>query len=168
MKKELLIELIPATCFYSNVRSMVSEEVWDKIRYKSYELANYKCEICGDVGRNQGHFHNIECHEIWEYDTTTYTQRLLGLISLCPKCHQVKHFGRSRILGKEELCVEHIKKVNGWTNKKLQKHIDESFELFVNRSKHEWLLDITVLTKDPYNVKIKLGKRKFKKPKWQK
>ena len=64
-KPKLLIELIPKTCHYSNVRTTVSKQEWDKIRFISYAVADNKCEICGDVGTNQGYKHNVECHEIW-------------------------------------------------------------------------------------------------------
>lgn len=83
-KPKLLIELIPKTCHYSNVRTTVSKQEWDKIRFISYAAADNKCEICGDVGTNQGYKHNVECHEIWEYDDENHIQRLIGLISLCP------------------------------------------------------------------------------------
>jgi len=81
---KLTIELVPSTAWYSNVRSNVSKEVWDIIRKKSYAKANYKCEVCGDVGTNQGVGHKVECHEIWHYDDDSHTQTLTGLISLCP------------------------------------------------------------------------------------
>lgn len=83
-KIKLSIELIPKTCHFSNVRTSIKKEEWDKIRFLSYENAKHKCEICGNNGLKQGFKHRIECHEIWHYDDTTKTQKLIGLISLCP------------------------------------------------------------------------------------
>ena len=72
----LTIELIPKTCWFSSVRTTVKKKEWDKIRFISYEVANNKCQICGDIGKNQGYKHNVECHEIWEYDDLNKIQKL--------------------------------------------------------------------------------------------
>lgn len=154
-KPKLLIELIPTTCHYSNVRTTVKKKEWDKIRFISYELANNKCEICGDIGKNQGYNHNVECHEIWEYDDENKVQKLIGLISLCPTCHQVKHIGRAIAIGKHKQAYAQLMKVNKWSQKQVEEHILESFEIHKERSKHEWGLDLSILTEEPYNIKIK-------------
>lgn len=154
-KPKLLIELIPTTCHYSNVRTTVKKKEWDKIRFISYELANNKCEICGDIGKNQGYNHNVECHEIWEYDDENKIQKLIGLISLCPTCHQVKHIGRAIAIGKHKQAYAQLMKVNKWSQKQVEEHILESFEIHKERSKHEWGLDLSILTEEPYNIKIK-------------
>ena len=69
---KLKSEIVPTSCWYSNVRSNVSKKEWDFLRKKSYESAGHVCEICGDTGKNQGFNHNVECHEIWEYDDNTH------------------------------------------------------------------------------------------------
>ena len=81
---KLIPELIPSNTWYNNVRSIVSKDEWDIIRRKSYKFANYKCQICGDSGINQGYKHPVECHEIWEFDDKNKIQYLIGFISLCP------------------------------------------------------------------------------------
>jgi hypothetical protein len=82
--KKLEVELIPKTCWWSSVRTMVKPSEWNKIRFISYEKANNICEICSDNGLNQGYKHPVECHEIWHYDDKNKIQKLIGLISLCP------------------------------------------------------------------------------------
>lgn len=153
-KPKLTIELVPKTCHFSNVRTCVSTSDWDKIRKISYENANNKCEICGDTGKNQGHKHNVECHEIWQYDEETLTQKLIGLISLCPKCHMVKHIGRSIAIGGENICYRQLAKVNKWTQTQIQNHIVESFDRHKILSKHQWKLDISILSQEPYNIDL--------------
>src|SRR5260221_10581904 len=98
---KLTVELIPSTCHFSNVRTSVKAKEWDKIRFISYAAADNKCEICSETGKEQGYKHNVECHEIWEYDDVNHVQKLIGLISLCPTCHHVKHIGRSMMIGKQ-------------------------------------------------------------------
>lgn len=153
-KPKLTIELVPKTCHFSNVRTCLSTTNWDKIRKISYENANNKCEICGDTGKNQGHKHNVECHEIWNYDEETLTQKLIGLISLCPKCHMVKHIGRSIAIGGENICYRQLAKVNKWTQTQIQNHIVESFDRHKTLSKHQWKLDISILSQEPYNIDL--------------
>jgi 5-methylcytosine-specific restriction endonuclease McrA len=145
-KLKLHIELVPKTCFYSNVRTLLPNKYWDKLRKESYEKANHVCEICGDNGKNQGYNHNVECHEIWSYDDDTRTQKLLGLISLCPKCHQVKHFGRTSAIGKQPEAFKHLEKVNEWNHKQCVDHAKEAMLEWMDRSKYKWKLDLGVLT----------------------
>jgi hypothetical protein len=160
-KKQLLVELIPKTCHYSNVRTTVKTSEWDKIRHISYEAAGNRCEICGDTGKNQGHKHDVECHEIWEYDDENHIQKLIGLISLCPYCHLTKHIGRAIAMGKEKICYVQMAKVNKWTQQQIQEHVLASFELHKQRSEHEWELDISILSKEPYNIKLKPTKKRI-------
>jgi len=168
-KIKLSIELIPKTCHFSNVRTSIKKEEWDKIRFLSYENAKHKCEICGNNGLKQGFKHRIECHEIWHYDDTTKTQKLIGLISLCPICHQVKHIGRALAMGKKSIVYNQLAKVNKWTLEEVEKHIAESFELYKERSQHDWSLDISILSEEPYNLKLKKTKsRVFKVKKYKK
>ena len=142
---KLTIELVPKTCWYSNVRSNVTKTEWDIIRKKSYELANNQCEICGDVGKNQGVNHNVECHEIWEYDDLNKIQKLIGLISLCPYCHKTKHAGLAQMNGEENIVINQLIKVNNITRKDAIDYINDSFTIWRERSKHEWTLNISVL-----------------------
>lgn len=82
-KPKLTIELIPSTSHYKNVRTILPTKEWDRLRKESYAKAKYKCQICGDVGTNQGYKHKLECHEIWHY-TSSGVQLLKELVSLCP------------------------------------------------------------------------------------
>jgi hypothetical protein len=158
---KLKIELIPKTCHYSNVRTCLTTTQWDKIRKLSYEKANHVCEICGDTGKNQGFNHNVECHEIWEYDEYNMVQRLVGLISLCPRCHMVKHIGRSIAIGNEEVCYRQLAKVNKWDQNQIKTHITESFNKHRMLSKFKWELDISILANEPYNIDLSSFKERI-------
>ena len=145
MDYKLTIELVPRTSWYSNVRSNVTRNEWDVIRKKSYEHAQHVCEICGDVGTNQGVKHNVECHEIWEYNDETNEQKLTGLISLCPYCHKTKHVGLAQINGELDIVINQLIKVNKISYDDATKYIDESFKIWSERSKKEWKLNIEYL-----------------------
>ena len=158
---KLTVELVPTTCHYSNARTMVSTKEWNTIRFISYEKANHKCEICKETGKEQGYGHNVECHEIWEYDDVNKIQTLKGLISLCPICHQVKHIGRAIAMGRQKIVFDQMAKVNKWSEEQIHQHIQESFELHKERSKYQWDLDISILAKEPYNIKLKNYKERI-------
>lgn len=168
-KPKLTIELIPKSCWFSNIRTTVSKKDWDTIRYLSYENANGKCEICGEKGKDQGFKHDLECHEIWDFNDDTKVQKLIGLIALCPICHLVKHIGRAKAIGKAEITHNKLMEVNNWTNKKTIKYIEEAFLEYVKRSEFEWTLDLSLLQEKPYDIAINpTKKRKFKVKKYKK
>jgi len=157
------VELIPRTCWYSNIRSLLPKKEWDRLRKLSYLHANYKCEICGGSGLEQGYKHPLECHEIWNYNDKTKIQKLDGLVSLCPRCHLVKHIGRANAMGYQHIVFEHMETVNGWDHKKVVNHIAREFEIFGERSKHEWKIDLSVLS-EVFDVDAKLIKKSENKP----
>lgn len=141
----LTIELVPKTTWYTNVRSHVTPSQWDVIRRKSYALANHRCEICGDTGKNQGTWHHVECHEIWGFNHETKVQKLIGFMALCPLCHKTKHAGLAQLKGDGELVIKQLMKVNKITRQEASEYIETAFELWEERSQHEWELDITML-----------------------
>jgi hypothetical protein len=138
---KLSIELVPETSWCSNVRSEVPRSKWDKIRKKCYAEANNVCEICGGVGKR----HQVECHEIWQYDDETNKQTLIGLIALCPSCHQVKHSGLSFIRGLETQVYNQLMKINGIDLPEAQQMINEAFVKYHQRSGFNWDVDITLI-----------------------
>lgn len=131
---KLNIELVPAKAWFVNLRSILTPKRWDIIRKTSYRIANYKCEICGGKGNK----HPVECHEIWEYNDSKHTQTLMGVMALCPACHQVKHFGLSELKGKKEACLAHLAKINGWKVREAEDYVEKCFALWEKRSQHEW------------------------------
>lgn len=160
-KIKLTIELVPSTSFYTNVRSILPKSEWDRLRKISYKEANYKCEICKDDGLKQGYKHPVECHEIWEYRQDG-TQYLKGLISLCPRCHQVKHIGRSMKVGLGKKVIAHLRKVNGFTKQEAEAYIGFSFQEHALRSKQKWNINLSILT-EKYGVKKSLLTESMKK-----
>ena len=144
---KLVSEIVPSTSWYNNVRSNVSAKEWDYLRKKSYEAAGNVCEICGDTGKNQGFNHNVECHEIWEYDDKTLTQTLTGLISLCPYCHKVKHPGLAQLKGESDIVITQLMRVNEITKKEAEHYLGEAFSVYFERSLKQWTLDISYLEK---------------------
>jgi hypothetical protein len=138
----LTIELVPRTCWFSNVRDRVPREDWDRIRKQVYERAGHRCEVCGGRGSR----HPVECHEVWEYNETTAVQRLVRMIALCPACHEVKHMGLAGIKGRGEIAAAHLAEVNGWNPQVTAAYIDQAFAVWKDRSARTWSLDVSALT----------------------
>lgn len=134
----LTIELVPATAWWTNVRSNVSRAEWEKCKRFTATRAHGVCEICGRVGRR----HPVECHEIWHYDDERGIQTLVDLIALCPACHEVKHIGRAMNIGRGDRAAAHLMEVNGWSRAKAEQAIYLAFQIWNLRSQMEWALNI--------------------------
>jgi hypothetical protein len=135
---KLTIELVPKTAWYTNVRAVLSKKEWNDLARVCYNLAGNVCEICGDVGTNQGQNHKVECHEIWDYNDETHVQKLTGFISLCPRCHKVKHAGLAISQKQAPLVIDQLIKVNQYSVDDAMTDILNAFELHKQRSMHKW------------------------------
>jgi len=147
----LSVELVPSTCWFSNVRDHVSQSDWDKLRKASYKKAGYLCEICGGRGKK----YPVECHEIWEYDDEGFTQTLKGLISLCPNCHETKHIGLAGLRGRGAIAKAHLAQVNGWTSEQTEQYLKLVWAVWTERSKHDWKLNFEWLENLGVHIKPK-------------
>jgi len=134
----LTVELVPKTSWYNNVRALVDELGWDRIRRQVYRQADYRCEICGGKGLE----HPVECHEVWRYDDRTRVQLLVRMIALCPACHQVKHIGFASVQGKGAQARAHLARVNAWTLAQADAYISQAFQVWAQRSQGPWTLDL--------------------------
>ena len=140
---KLIVELVPRTSWFENLRSLLTPEQWDKLRRETYRKALYRCEVCGGKGLK----HPVECHEIWHYDDRKHRQTLTGLIALCPNCHQCKHIGLAELQGKYEAAFKHLMKVNRWTKRQAEQHIEAAVEKWEERNDFEWNVDISLVKK---------------------
>jgi hypothetical protein len=78
-------------------------------------------------------------------------------------CHIVKHIGRANAMGNQTIAFEHLERVNEWSHKQVVTHVAMEFERFKERSKHEWTIDLTILTKH-YKTDEKLITEAHNKP----
>ena len=150
-KPRLTIELVPQSCWFSNVRSEVSREEWDRLRKMTGGNAGNRCEVCGGRGPKWP----VECHEIWDYDDDHHVQTLIGLTALCPACHEVKHIGLANIRGRGQFAARHLAKVNGWTSQEAERYIAEQFAVWEQRSRFQWALDLKWLERHSITISRK-------------
>jgi hypothetical protein len=137
----LTIELVPKSSWHDNVRSKVVPSRWNRIRKRVYERAGHSCEACGGSYKGRP----AECHEMWEFDLPTKTQRLVRLIALCNACHEVKHFGLAEIRGRAAAALRHLAVTNGWTPIQAMEYVREAGKLWVLRNQVIWKVDISAL-----------------------
>lgn len=138
---KLTIELVPSSQWNDNLRSHLPKGKWDELRTSCYAKANHKCEICG----GRGHKHPVECHEIWHYNDSARVQSLLGLISLCPDCHLVKHIGLAAHRGLLARAILHMMNINEWPEALVEQYVMRQFEIHRLRSQMQWSIDLSWL-----------------------
>jgi hypothetical protein len=136
----LTIELVPETCWYSNLRDVLPRPAWDALRRQVYAASGYRCGICGAKG-------TLHCHEVWHYDDQTHIQRLEGFRALCTLCHHVKHIGLAGLLASQgkldyQAVVQHFLAVNGCSQAVFQQHYRAAFAEWRERSRVEWQTDL--------------------------
>ena len=136
---KLTIELIPATCWYNNLRKKIDKEVWMEIQKQCFKDAGYQCQIC-ESGES------LHCHEVWEYDDIKRTQTLQGFKALCSHCHMIKHIGFANIQASKgllsmEALIAHFLKVNQVERPAFREHYDQCAQQWKKRSKHSWKTD---------------------------
>ncbi|SFE11951.1 hypothetical protein SAMN04487819_10829 [Actinopolyspora alba] len=141
----LFVDLVPSSCWFTNVRSCVTAGDWERLRRMIVRRAGSACEICG-APEDRSVPRRLEAHERWSYDENEAVQALRRLICLCDACHTVTHFGLARIRGLAESALEHLCAVNGWSRDDAEEHIAGMFELWHRRSTREWRLDLSMLT----------------------
>jgi hypothetical protein len=133
----LLISLVPQSAWFSNLRSELSVSEWDQLRKKTYKVANYVCEICGE----RGHKHPVECHERWKFDIESQIQTLVKTIALCPACHEATHYGLARIRNRDAFARAQLMRVNNWSDDQVERHITKAFRVWEMRNSITWNLD---------------------------
>lgn len=141
----LFVDLVPSSCWFTNVRSCVVPRDWERLRRMITERAARRCEICGGTeDRTERRW--LEAHERWSYDTASGTQSLRRLICLCTDCHTATHFGLAQIRGAAEAATTHLQRVTGMSAADVDEHVQAAFELWHWRSARTWDLDLSVLT----------------------
>lgn len=135
----LFVDLVPRSCWFTNVRKCVDFTDWDRLRRFIYERANYQCECCRDKSP-------LDAHERWHFNEKEKIQKLMRIIALCKSCHEATHMGLAQIRGRDAIATEHLMKVTGMNKQEANAHINNAFDLWEKRNIHKWDLDLTIIT----------------------
>lgn len=144
----LFVDLIPETCWFTNVRSCVVPRDWERIRRMVIRRAGKRCEVCGsgEDRSRQPRSRWLEVHERWAYDQSHLVQTLKRLICLCTDCHTTTHYGLAQLRGLEAEALAHLRVVTHMSELEAKAHVSSAFKLWRQRSQHVWTLDIAMLT----------------------
>lgn len=135
--------LVPSPLWGKNLRAILSKDDWDRVRRHAYEEAGRRCRVCGGCGPQWP----VEADEGFAYDDDALTHTLMGVIGLCPTCHEVRHWGKTIMKGREEAAFDHLRRVNGWSEEAAISAIDEAFEMWEWRSSRSWKSDYSWVTR---------------------
>lgn len=144
--------MVPQTCWGKNLRAVLSEEDWKRVKQHAYGAAGRRCIVCGGRGPEWP----VEADEAWAYDDAGRVQTLKGVIALCPDCHLVRHWGRATVSGKTEVAVAQMMRVNGWSRQQAEAEGDEGMRLWRSRSRCEWRIDYSWVTRT-HGIEIDAG-----------
>mmetsp|Transcript_41064 Transcript_41064/g.87462 ORF Transcript_41064/g.87462 Transcript_41064/m.87462 type:complete len:389 (+) Transcript_41064:40-1206(+) len=148
---ELFVDMVPQTCWFTNVRSCVDEADWDRLRHHIYERVGYHCECCGvDCRSTEGV--RLEAHERWRFTSNPRTQTLARVVALCNLCHESTHMGLAEVQERGEVARAHLRRVTGMSEQECERHVQEAFETWAERSQHQWELNLSLLSNSGIRV----------------
>ncbi len=141
----LFVDMVPRSCWFTNVRTCVTAQDWERLRRMITGRAGQKCEACGAT-EDRGVGRRMEAHERWAYDDHTGVQALRRLICLCSDCHTSTHFGHANVTGRAEQALAYLRRVTGMTDAEAGDHVHAAGEVWTRRSARVWTLDLSMLT----------------------
>jgi Domain of unknown function (DUF5710) len=142
----LFVDLVPSSCWFTNVRSCVAGRDWERLRRMVLKRAGHRCEAC-HRGQDREAQRWLEVHERWAYDERSRIQALRRVICLCTDCHTATHFGLASIKGKGSEALKHLCAVTGLSADETKRQVKAAFELWDTRSQFDWKLDLGILAK---------------------
>ncbi len=142
---KLRADILPRLTLGSNLRGMLRQSTWDRLRFATADAADNQCEVCGNrsLGPNQK-VQRPDCHEAWvfEKEGSQFTQRLNRLVALCKLCHNVQHVGR----GFTSDAVQTLQDLNGWSAAEALTDIKRAMTRVKLMNNLEFNLDLSVLS----------------------
>lgn len=149
----ILPEMIPRSMWGVNLRNLLSQAEWDRIRKDCYKKARYHCRVCGGKGEPP------HCNEQWRFESAPEPsreglQKLVRLACLCRACHQIKHLGQAAVAGRLDEAIAHMAKINRWTLDKARAVHSQAGEEWERRNLYRWTLDVSLLERE-YGLIVK-------------
>lgn len=74
----LFVDLIPRSCWFTNVRSCVADREWERLRRPILRRAHHRCEACDTTADPRLAGRGLDVHERWHYDDHTGCSRCVG------------------------------------------------------------------------------------------
>lgn len=141
----VFVDMVPRSCWFTNVRTCVTQQDWERLRRMITRRAGQQCEACGAT-EDRALQRLLEAHERWSYDDRTGVQALRRLICLCSDCHLSTHLGYANVTGRADQALAHLRTVTGMTDAEVSRHVQAAGDLWTRRSARAWALDLGMLT----------------------
>ncbi|MDB5439956.1 MAG: hypothetical protein JWM33_2383 [Caulobacteraceae bacterium] len=142
------VQPIPRPLYGQNLRKILTQTQWKKLRAAYLDERGCRCETCG---KEEQESKRISAHEEWRYDSTQAPAvATLAEIKLsCWHCHAVEHFGAigSMALGGElsaqavDDTIAHFCRLNNVGPDAFEAHALEAFKQHDELSALEWRVD---------------------------
>lgn len=142
----LFVDLVPSSCWFTNARSCISQQDWERVRRLVTGRTDRRCEACGR-GEDRAASRYLDTHERWAFDIQGRRQALRRLVCLCTDCHTSTHFGLAEIRGERTRALDHLCSVTGMTMGEAEQHVTAAFATWEARSAYFWDLDLGILTR---------------------
>lgn len=130
-----IVDLIPATSWFASLANLLSRESWGRLRLPLVDHHG-GCQDCG-------HPHRLEAHEAWSYDEDAGIQSLDGILVLCRFCHETRHLGRARMMGRFDEAVGRLARINRLRNDEIASYVQNVSENWHRRSSMSWQLRLS-------------------------
>ncbi|MDN5750607.1 MAG: DUF5710 domain-containing protein, partial [Pseudonocardia sp.] len=144
----LFVDMIPTGAWFTQIRTAVSGQDWERLRRMLERRAGGRCEIC-QAGPDPSIGRPMEAHERFAYDEATNRQVLTRLLWICSDCHQATHFGLAEVRGQRDLALAHLRAVTGMSAEQAEAHIAAAYAVWRTRSDRYWRLDLAILARAP-------------------
>lgn len=139
------INLVPKPLHFRNLRKILTQTQWDKIRKQLIAEHGNTCQVCkADVKK-------VSAHEEWEYDTTSTpaVSRLTGITLSCWHCHAVEHFLNTGLLVQSGRLTQqalddtmaHFCRLNRVGLNEFEAHLAEAYAEWERLNALEWVID---------------------------
>jgi hypothetical protein len=144
----LKICMVPQPLFGRNLRSVLTELAWKRLRRQKLAEAEGKCQICGAIVKEE---RNLHIHEEWSYDERSRVATLTGLRVICQRCHACVHFDLTVTLARQgkidpqqvQKVIDHFCSVNEVDISVFTEHRHHAQSEWTRRSKcNNWSIDL--------------------------
>jgi hypothetical protein len=142
------ISPVPAPLWGKNMRKIMTQTEWKKLRVSIIEERGMRCETCQ---KELTESKQVKAHEDWEYDVsaTPAVARLTKIQLSCWHCHAIEHFGGvTNMVGGGELSpqaisdtIAHFCELNTATEADFKKHYGEVMAQWNAMNKLDWVID---------------------------
>lgn len=131
-----IVDLIPASSWFASLANLLSRDSWQSLRLPLVDH-HEGCQDCGHGSR-------LEAHEAWSYDESQGIQTLDGILVLCRFCHETRHLGRARAMGRFDEVFGRLCRINRIMPEERGSYLHRVSSLWEMRSRIAWELRLPI------------------------